>query len=108
MSTIAFAQDRRAVSKFWPPTDPASGAALDTALIMLALLAPTLVAMSFDERRLNGADVWVKPLHFQLSILIHFAALALLLPLIDPVGRASRLIRWSMTAAATAAVCEIG
>lgn len=108
MSTIAIPQDRRAVPTFPMPTDPASGAALDTALIMLALLAPTLVAMNIDERQLNGADIWMKPLHFQLSIFIHFAALVLLLPLINPAGRASRLIRWSMTSAATAAVCEIG
>ena len=108
MSTIASAQESRAAPRFSTPSDPASGAAFDTALIMLALLAPTFVAMMFDERQLNGADVWMKPLHFQLSIFIHFAALVLLLPLVEPVGRASRLIRWSMTAAATAAVCEIG
>jgi hypothetical protein len=108
MSTIEFDRQSRAAPSFLLPTDPASGAAFDTALIMLALLAPTLVAMMFDERQINGADVWMKPLHFQLSIFIHFAALVVLLPLIEPAGRTSRLIRWSMTAAATAAVCEIG
>ena len=108
MSTIAFSQEGRGAPRFSMSTDPASGAAFDTALIMLALLAPTFVAMMFDERQLNGAGVWMKPFHFQLSIAIHFAALVLLLQLIDPAGRASRVIRWSMTAAAAAAVCEIG
>jgi hypothetical protein len=108
MSTTAFSQESRAAPKFSMPSDPASGAAFDTALIMLALFLPTLVAMMFDERRLSGADIWMKPLHFQLSIFIHFAALVLLLQLMTPAGRASRLIRWSMTSAATAAVCEIG
>jgi hypothetical protein len=42
MSTIAIPQDCLAAPRFPMPKDPASGAAFDTALIMLALLAPTL------------------------------------------------------------------
>lgn len=108
MPTDAIRQSRLTIRASSLPTDTATRTALDTALIMLALLAPTLVARMFDERQINGIDVWMKPIHFQLALALHFLTLVVLLQLLSPLGRASRLVRWSMITAATAAVGEIG
>jgi len=56
MSSMTVANDRIApiVST---PEDPAGRTAFDVTLIMLALLAPTLLALAFDGRQINGADV---------------------------------------------------
>jgi hypothetical protein len=90
------------------PTDRATRTAIDIVLIMLALLAPTLVALAFDERQINGAAIWMKPMHFQLALIAHFAGLALLLQLLAPAVCDKRVVRWSMTIGGAAAVAEIG
>jgi hypothetical protein len=108
MSATSAVQTRATTAAFSWPTDRAARTAIDTILILLALLAPTLAALALDARQINGAAVWLKPLHFQLALIVHFATLAALLQLMSPAGRASRMVRWSMTAAATASVGEIG
>ena len=77
--------------------------ALAGMLIVLALLAWTL-----DERQLIGVSVWDKPLKFEISVSLHLATLAILLPLLDAIGRSSRALRWSMIAATLSAISEIG
>ena len=77
-------------------------------LIVLALLAPTLLAWTLDERQLIGVSVWDKPLKFEISVSLHLATLAILLPLLDAIGRSSRALRWSMLAATLSAISEIG
>lgn len=37
-------------------------------LTMLALCAPTLIAMAVDTRTVQGANPWTKPLKFELSL----------------------------------------
>ena len=81
--------------------------AVATAALLLAPLAPTLVALAIDGRTFNGAPLWIKPLHFDLSFGIQFVTLALLSPLLSASWRASRALRWSMLAAAFAGLMEI-
>lgn len=90
------------------PDDPASCAAISITLAMAILLAPTLLALAFDERRFNSIDIWIKPMHFELAIAVHFASLVVLLQLATPRGRTSAAVRWSMNVAAFSALCEIG
>lgn len=82
--------------------------ALDIAVLMLALIVPTLLALALDERQIFGATPWLKPLHFELSLAAHFATLALLVALMTEQAKGGRLMRWSMLAAAFAALFEIG
>ena len=46
------------------------------ALLLLALIPPTLVAMALDDRTFQGINVWIKPLKFQTALVIYLATLA--------------------------------
>ena len=65
-----------------------------SALLFLALIAPTLVAFILDTRVLGGVNVWLKPLKFELSLSLYFLTLAWFFPLIDSSFRASKLGRF--------------
>lgn len=43
---------------------------------MLLLCAPTLLAMAFETRTVQGANPWIKPLKFELSLTLFFLTLA--------------------------------
>jgi hypothetical protein len=46
------------------------------ALLMIALMAPTLFAMALDGRTLLDVNVWDKPLKFQAALTVYFLTLA--------------------------------
>ena len=81
--------------------------ALGTAGIMLAFLLPTIIASLIDTHTLNGANLWLKPMHFELSLILHFFALAWLLPLVSDAWLRARTLRVSMQVAALSSVIEI-
>ena len=67
------------------------------AFLMLAAMAPTLLAMVLEERTFNGINVWIKPFKFELSTAVHMATLALFWPYIDArlsTGRGLRTAAW--------------
>ena len=80
--------------------------ALVTSGAMLALLPPTLLAEALDPRGLNGATLWLKPMHFQLSLALHFWTLAYLTRLLSPPWRRSRWLRATMLAASLSTMVE--
>ena len=80
--------------------------ALVTGGAMLALAPPTLLAATLDTRSLNGAMLWLKPLHFQLSLTLHFWTLAYLTRLLSPSWRRSRWLWASMLAASLSTFAE--
>jgi len=45
-------------------------------VILIAFMLPTLVAMQFDERLLNGINVWIKPLKFHFAIAVYLLTLS--------------------------------
>ena len=47
-----------------------------TALMMLALMPPTLLAMALDARTLDGVNVWIKPLKFEIALELYLGTLA--------------------------------
>ncbi len=73
----------------------------------LAMMAVSLIALSFDMRTVNDISVWSKPLKFQFSLSVVMATLIWLLPLLDQARRASRLVRWSATMVVMTSIFEI-
>lgn len=81
--------------------------ALAATAVMLAPLLPTALAAAVDPRLFNGADPFLKPLHFQLSLAVHFITLAILMPLVSQSWQEARLLRWPLLAAAFSAPMEV-
>ncbi|MEZ5926055.1 MAG: hypothetical protein R3D57_16925 [Hyphomicrobiaceae bacterium] len=78
------------------------------ALAVMAVLAvPTMLAAGLDDRLLNGVSVWSKPLKFQAALLLHFATLLWLAPLLAAERMSTRLFRISLSTAALMAILEI-
>lgn len=105
MTSLALEHPRRpaAVHGTADPMAPARHAIAFTAVIAV----PTLITYGLDDRLLHGVSVWSKPLKFEAALAVHFATLLLLAPLLSSNTRQSRLLSWSMLAAATMAVLEI-
>jgi hypothetical protein len=58
------------------------------ALVMAAAFGLTLVLLALDPRTIDGhTSVWVKPLKFELSLVLHAATLALVAGLLSPSHR---------------------
>ena len=76
------------------------------AMIMVALVLPTLGALVLDDRTINGAGIWDKPLKFQLSLMIHLVTLALMVQLIAPSTRDVMFVRLLAIVLAIAAAGE--
>ncbi|MDX3807617.1 ABA4-like family protein [Bosea thiooxidans] len=74
----------------WEPRLTAAGIA------MLLLVIPTILAHATDPRLLNGDNVWLKPLKFEISIAIYLLSFALLLPLTSEAFQRSRLGRFAV------------
>jgi len=74
---------------------------------MLAPLPATIIAALTDPHTFNGGNAWLKPMHFELSIAIHLATLALLVPLLSDTWQRSRLIRWTMLISVFANIAEV-
>lgn len=79
----------------WEPRLSAAGIA------MALLVIPTALAYAVDPRLINGDNVWLKPLKFEISIAIYLFSFALLLPLTGEAFRRSwlgRLTVWPVIA----------
>ncbi|MCH2393435.1 hypothetical protein [Oceanibaculum sp.] len=48
----------------------------ETALVLMLMIPPTLLAMAFDGRMLLGENLWIKPLKFEISLTLYFLTLA--------------------------------
>jgi hypothetical protein len=79
-----------------------------TALVMVGLTLPTLAAYAFDARMLAGANVWLKPLKFELAFALYFATLAWLWGYLPRVARQRRFLSTYASAAAATAFLELG
>jgi len=71
-----------------------------TAIVLLAMVPPTLMALSLDPRTLNGVNVWIKPLKFELSLALYTATLAWFMSWLPAQERQSRRFRlWAIVVA---------
>ena len=52
-------------------------------ILMAALLLPMMFLIAVDGREFEGLSIWVKPIKFTLSVIIHFITLAVLATLLD-------------------------
>lgn len=75
-------------------------------IVLLLATIPTLAAMGLDGRTLNGINVWIKPLKFEVSLALHLLSVAWLM-LFLPERRGGRLVRVLAYAMAGAAFFEI-
>jgi hypothetical protein len=76
-----------------------------TALVLLAMIPPTLMALALDPRALNGVSVWIKPLKFEISIAIYVGTLAWFMSFLPSQERQARRFRiWAVIAAVAAAI----
>jgi len=74
------------------------------ALLLVAAMLPTLVALGLDDRLLRGVTVWAKPLKFMASVALFALTTAWfvgLLPAARRSGRAVRGIAWTIIGAGT-------
>ena len=63
------------------------------AIVLLAMVPPTLMAMVLDGRTFNGVNVWIKPLKFELSLSLYAATLAWFAAWLPQSVRQSRRLR---------------
>ena len=82
--------------------------ALATSAAMLMLLAPTGLAAVLDDRTLAGANLWLKPMHFQFALTRHFGSLALFTPMLSQSWRRSGWLKGTMLGAGMATFAEMG
>ncbi len=75
------------------------------ALLVAALILPTAGAWMLDDRTINGASMWDKPLKFEMSIVIHLVTMGLIVAAMKPSTRESRATR---VVAAISAISGIG
>jgi hypothetical protein len=76
-----------------------------TAIVLLAMMPPALAALALDPRTLNGVNVWIKPLKFEISIALYLGTLALFMAWLPQQERQARRFRvWAIVAAAAAAL----
>lgn len=95
--------ERRAV----PGAVTAESVLLAGAAIQLALLPPTILALLTDARLLNGINIWIKPIKFELSMSLNMLTILVLLGAAAPALSGRRLVRWSALAIAAASTFEI-
>jgi hypothetical protein len=73
----------------------------------LAIIPPSLVAALVDDRTLDGANVWMKPLKFACSLAIYCATLAIMSPLAGTAFARSRARSWMVRIIAVASAVEM-
>lgn len=78
-----------------------------TALLMLLLLAPTGFAAFADARTLQGVDIWLKPMKFELALLFYLSTLAFFAMFLPAATRAKRWYRLYTMAISAGAVLEM-
>ena len=87
--------------------EPAARGWVFAGAFMLALVFATAPVVLFDDRRLDGAWVWTKPLKFQLSLAIHYFTLAALAGLLSDAPRRGLSLRFWAAASIAAGLFEV-
>ncbi len=76
-------------------------------LCLLALMLPTLFALALDQRTLLDVNVWVKPLKFEIALVIYLGTLAWFAGWLPQKIRAARWYRLYSTAVVLAIAAEM-
>lgn len=75
--------------------------------VSLAFLATCLLWAGFDNRMIDGAAVWAKPLKFSISFAVLFATMALVEPYFSPGWRDGRMFAGIAVAMAASMLLEM-
>lgn len=89
--------DHRYIDRYW----------IYTAVLVAAAIPFILIAMSVDSRTFNGINVWIKPLKFHLSGVLHLVTLFAVTSLMDDVARRKRLLQVLILTSCIATVFEM-
>ncbi len=60
----------------------------------VGLLVGSVAALGFDQRRILGLNPWVKPIKFEISVIVFLVTMAGLLAAVGRTGRWARTRRW--------------
>jgi hypothetical protein len=82
-------------------------AALDIAVLCLALALPSAIAGGLDVRTLQGVNIWVKPLKFHLSFGLHWLTIACLLQALGRRMPPVESLGWCLRIGGVATVVEV-
>jgi hypothetical protein len=85
----------------------ADRALLLVAAANLALVPPMAVAALVDDRTLDGANIWIKPIKFAVSLAIYSGTLALMAPLAGAAFARSRARAWLVRIVIAASAIEM-
>ena len=77
------------------------------ALVVAVLILPSAAAWLIEDRTINGASMWDKPLKFELSIVIHLVTMGLVVSAIEPTLRGGRVVRIMAVISAFSGIGEI-
>lgn len=86
---------------------PAESLLWQSGVAILVLVPLTLAALAGEERLLNGINLWMKPLKFQLSVALHLGTLALLLRLVAVERQDRGWVRAAVRACVVSAIFEV-
>lgn len=75
-------------------------------IIMLFLMVPKLGAMLLDTRLHNGVNIWIKPVKFDVALVVYTATLVVLARWIPPITRAKTWFKIFTTAITISIVFE--
>jgi hypothetical protein len=78
------------------------------ALLMLAAMLPTALALGLDERLIRGVNVWVKPLKFMAAMALFSLSTAWFIGLLPEARRRARVVRFIVASIVGAGVFEVG
>jgi len=77
------------------------------AVFLFLLILPTVAALLLDTRTVNGVNVWVKPLKFEVSLALYLGTLAWFWGYLAPEAGSSRGLRFFAVASVALIIFEI-
>ncbi|MEL7187260.1 MAG: hypothetical protein AAFN50_12630 [Pseudomonadota bacterium] len=90
----------------WLDDDHVTRLHLSLGLLLLASVVVFTPALLFEQRTLDGANVWIKPQKFNVSLALHFLTLAVLAQLVPRTIRSGATLRVFSYLAAGALIFE--
>lgn len=95
-SDIFFTQDTKHFNLWWQAT-----------FLMLGFFIISLILLSLDQRQLDNASVWAKPLKFESSLALYFITLAILSAYLPAKVRDKATWRWATRLGVIAGIGEV-
>ena len=92
-----WAEGRGVIARGWGDLVAREPRLIAASLGFFAIMVPTAAALMLDDRTLDGVNVWLKPLKFEVSIAIYLATLAWFSPVASDAFResaAGRFVAW--------------